>query len=302
VTGEAGDEARETDPVKASVRARFLGIASLAVAGTFLPARAAAVEPETRVYRQVGARRLEAYVFRPSVPGSSRPAILMFHGGGWKIGEPSWVFDRARELAARGLVAVAIEYRLSKDGLSPADAVEDACGAFAWARAEAVPLGIDPRRVAGYGVSAGGHLVAAAATLPSVKGRPIGDHERPTALVLFSPALGMAHDQYFGELMAGHADPASYSPLEFVGPRLPPTLVIQGEEDSVVLARDARAFCAVALRAGAACSLHVYPKVGHLLTRNLKVQYKDFDSDPDDAADARRKEDAFLAGLGYLRP
>jgi dipeptidyl aminopeptidase/acylaminoacyl peptidase len=83
---------------------------------------------------------------------------------------------------------------------------------------------------------------------------------------------------------------------------LPPTLVIQGEEDSIVLTRDARAFCAAAQRAGATCSLHVYPKVGHLLTRNLKVQYRDFDSHPADTADARKKEDAFLAGLGYLRP
>jgi acetyl esterase/lipase len=68
------------------------------------------------------------------------------------------------------------------------------------------------------------------------------------------------------------------------------------------LTRDARAFCAAAQRAGATCSLHVYPKVGHLLTRNLKVQYRDFDSHPADTADARKKEDAFLAGLGYLRP
>ena len=30
-------------------------------------------------------------------------------------------------------------------------------------------------------------------------------------------------------------------------------------------------------RAGARCELHLYPGVGHLLTRNLKVQYKDFD-------------------------
>jgi acetyl esterase/lipase len=185
--------------------------ASLALAGVCVSLQAAAVEPEARIYREVGGRRLGAYVFRPSPAGSSRPAILMFHGGGWKIGEPAWVFDRARELAASGLVAVAIEYRLSNDGLTPADAVEDACAAFAWARAEAAALGVDPRRVAGYGVSAGGHLVAAAATLPSVKGRPIGDDERPTALVLSSPALGMAHDEYFGGLMAGREDPVPRS-------------------------------------------------------------------------------------------
>jgi hypothetical protein len=44
----------------------------------------------------------------------------------------------------------------------------------------------------------------------------------------------------------------------------------------------------------------VYPKVGHLLTRNLKIQYKDFDADPADQADAHQKEDDFLKSLGYI--
>jgi acetyl esterase/lipase len=218
--------------------ASWAALMALLAAPSFLSATETG-GPDVRVYRQVGSRQLKAYVFRPGKTGSDRPAILLFHGGGWQIGEPSWVFDRAKEFAAGGMVAVAIEYRLSRDGLSPADAVEDACAAFAWARAEASVLGIDRTRVAAYGVSAGGHLAAAAATLPSVKGRTIRADERPSALVLSSPALGMARDAYFGELMAGRGDPSSYSPLEFVGPSLPPTLVIQGEKDKIVLTREA---------------------------------------------------------------
>jgi acetyl esterase/lipase len=257
-------------------------------------------EPQAHTYRTVGNRGLSAHVFRPA-GGGRRPAVVLFHGGGWRIGEPAWLFERARELAAKGMVAVAVEYRLSNEGLSPADAVEDACAAFAWTRANAERFGVDVARVAGYGVSAGGHLAAAAATLPSVKGRPVAADERPNALLLFSPALDMAKDEYFGGLMAGKGDPALYSPAQFVGPKLPPTLVIQGEEDTIVLTPHARAFCETARRAGATCELHVYPKVGHLLTRNLKVQYRDFDQDPAAGADAHAREDAFLAGLGYAR-
>lgn len=259
-----------------------------------------AAQPQVLIYRRVGARPLRAYVFIAKAPGKDRPAVLLFHGGGWRIGEPAWLFDRARELAAKGVVAVSIEYRLSNDGLSPIDAVEDACAAFAWAREQAEVLGIDPSRVAGYGVSAGGHLVAAAATLPSVNGRSLTSLERPNALVMFSPALDMARNEYFMELMAGKSDPSRYSPAEFVNRSLPPTLVIQGEEDTIVLARDARSFCAAAEKAGATCQLQVYPGVGHLLTRNLKVQYKDFDSDPAFGADAHRREDAFLVSVGYI--
>jgi len=263
------------------------------------PAKVA--EPRSLTYRQVGARALAAHVFRPGPPGGARPAVLLFHGGAWRLGEPAWVFDRAREFAASGLVAIAIEYRLSNDGLSPIDGVEDACAAFAWARGSADELGIDPRRVAGYGVSAGGHLVAAAATLPSVRGREVAARERPDALLMVSPALDMARNEYFVELMAGSGNPASYSPAEFVSRGLSPTLIIQGEEDTIVLARDARAFCAAAEKAGATCRLQAYPKLGHLLTRNLKVQYKDFDSDPVASDDAGRRERAFLVSLGYLR-
>jgi acetyl esterase/lipase len=202
---------------------------------------------------------------------------------------------------AQGLRVLAVEYRLANDGLSPIDAVEDACAAFAWARDQAATLGIDSKRVAGYGVSAGGHLVAAAATLPASKGREIASVERPNAILLLSPALDMARDEYFTELMEGHGDPAKYSPAHFVAPELSPTLIIQGEEDTIVRTPDARSFCNAAERAGARCELVVYPGLGHLLTRNLKVQYKDFDADPAQGADAHRREDAFLASLGYLR-
>jgi acetyl esterase len=279
----------------------MVALGLLLAGSSSLAADDGASAPQSHTYRRVGGRDLKAHVYLPKTAGQNRPAILLFHGGGWRIGEPAWLFERAKQFTLKGLVAMSIEYRLSNDGPSPADAVEDACAAFAWAREKASTFGIDRTRVAGYGVSAGGHLVAAAATLPSVKGRRIGADERPNAMLLFSPALGMARDEYFGGLMEGKGDPAAYSPLEFVSRTLPPTLVIQGEEDSIVLTRDARAFCEAAQKAGVVCSLHVYPKVGHLLTRNLEVQYKDFDSDPAFGADAHRREDAFLVTVGYVR-
>jgi acetyl esterase len=257
-------------------------------------------KPETFTYRQIGERSLKAYVFFPETKAKHRAAVLLFHGGAWRLGEASWMFDRAKEFAEKGIVAVSVDYRLSNDGLSPVEGVEDACAAFRWVRGQSERFGIDPQRVAGYGWSAGGHLVAAAATLPSINGKNLEANDRPNAPLLYSPALNMAKDPYFIQLMAGKGDPAAYSPSEFINRSLPPTLVIQGEEDTIVLARDARAFCAAADKMGAQCELHVYPGVGHLLTRNLKVQYKDFDSDPTDTAEAHQLEDAFLGSLGYL--
>jgi acetyl esterase/lipase len=102
-------------------------------------------------------------------------------------------------------------------------------------------------------------------------------------------------------LMNGHGDPALYSPSQYITPALPPTLIIQGAEDTIVFAKDARSFCVDAAKNNVRCELHVYPGVGHLLTRNLKVQYKDFDVDPTYGAEALHLEDAFLHSLGYTK-
>lgn len=259
-------------------------------------------EPKAMTYRRVGDKALKAYVFQPKTTGSRRPAILLFHGGGWQMGEPAWVFWRAKEFAKKGLVAISIEYRLSdRAKISPIDAIEDTCAAFTWVREQAATLGIDSRRIAGYGVSAGGHLVAAAATLPSVRGKKVAGSCRPDALLLFCPALNVADNEEFRGLMAGKGEPAHYSPVGHISRTMPPTLIIQAEKDALVPTRDAIAFHDAIKKAGVKCTLQIYPGVGHLLTRNLKVQNRDFDPDPAAAADSQRQEDAFLVSLGYIQ-
>jgi len=256
--------------------------------------------PDSFVYRHVGDLSLKAYVFKPAAGGNHRPAILMFHGGAWRLGDASWMFGRAKLFAENGIVAIAIEYRLANNGLTPIEGVDDACTAFAWAREHAAELGIDTKRVAGYGVSAGGHLVAAAGTLPIVNGKKVGENERPNLMLLYSPALNMGPDPYFISLMGNKAPAPDYSPSAYITKHLPPTMIIQGEQDSIVYTKDALAFRDAAVKAGAKCTLYIYPNVGHLLTRNIKVQYKDFAATPEDMADAKKKEDDFLVAMGYI--
>jgi hypothetical protein len=51
---------------------------------------------------------------------------------------------------------------------------------------------------------------------------------------------------------------------------------------------------------GLECDLHVYPGVGHLLTRNLANQESAFDPDPVARADGIAQQLRFLGSLGYL--
>ena len=250
----------------------------------------------TRVYREVGADSLHAYVFMP--PGhrtSDRAhAMLLFHGGGWSTGAPEWTFPAARRFADSGMVAIAIQYRLCNKDVTPLDALADACAAFEWTRGHATELGLSGR-IAGYGVSAGGQLVAATATI-GCPGSDVG----PVALVLWSPALDLVNDSWFSGLLQGRATAADLSPARHVGSATPPTSIVHGERDALTPLTGVRRYCAALAKLGRPCDLHVYPGLGHLLTRNLSNQETDFDPDPRARADGIAQQQRFLRRLGFV--
>jgi len=278
-----------------------LGSASAQVQPGTAPASQA---PAARIYRTVDGAGLQAFVFTPAgrPDGKRSPGILLFHGGGWAAGSPDWVFPAAERFAGLGLVAVPIQYRLSNATTTPIDALADVCAAFQWARREAPALGLDPDRLAAYGVSAGGHLAALAATVGcgSKEGRyGIGG---PDALVLVSPALDVSGDGHFKRLLLERAPVGTYSPVEHVRPGMPPVMIANGDKDTLTPLRGARAFCDGVKAGGGRCELQVYPGVGHLFTRNLANQEDDFDPDPVARADAAAKQNTFLRALWFKAP
>jgi acetyl esterase/lipase len=250
----------------------------------------------TRVYREVGGASLRAYVFLPPGrrEGEGASAILLFHGGGWSTGSPVWTFPAARRFADSGLVAVAIEYRLSVGSVTPMDALADACAAFGWIRTHGADFGVTGR-VAGYGVSAGGHLAAATVTIGCSDNR-VG----PEALLLWSPALDPAGDGWFARLLRGRASAPDLSPARHVGRYTPATSIVHGERDALTPLAGARRYCAALTVLGRRCDLHVYPDVGHLLTRNLANQEDNYDPDPSARADGIARHHRFLRSLGFV--
>ncbi len=257
-------------------------------------------EPARQVYREVDGQSLNAYVFAPAMSHPT-PAILLFHGGGWVSGEAAWTFDAARSFQRLGLVAIPVEYQLAEGKVTPIEQLADTCAAFHWVRRHAASLGVDATKVAGYGVSAGGHLVAASATLGCGSREGQLANGGPDAMLLLSPAVDAADDGWFTKLLQGRASARDYSPVDHIPARLAPTVLIQGTEDTMTPVAGARRFCAEAAAKGNRCDLHVYPGVGHLLTRNLKEQERDFDPDPAMRADAIAKQEQFLREL-WLKP
>lgn len=241
---------------------------SLFVAGTAL-ARGAE-SPRTEEFESNGAK-IAARVLAPKgAPGGGRPALVLFHGGGWNEGEASWMDGVAEQYTQLGFVTVSVEYRLSSGSTTPFDSVADARNAIRWVRREATRLGVNSQKVAALGTSAGAHLAASAAIFDE----PWGDlySSVPNALVLRSPAVSVESSTWFQKLVGGPSQAAALSPVLHVRAGLPPMLLLQGEEDNVTSASDAKRFCQRMEEKGNVCQLKVYPGVGHLFTRNLTNQ------------------------------
>lgn len=260
-------------------------------------------EADVIVYREAGGQKLHMHIFQPERNDASEPAsaILLFHGGGWMWGDVAWTDPAAHRFAQLGMVAISVEYRLSNDQLTPVDALADTRAAFRWTRKHATELNIDPDRIAGYGVSAGGHLVAAAATITD---REETDHElraTPDLLLLWSPALDVANDGWFRKLIKGNGTPSDYSPAEHAGAGTPPTCIVHGEKDTLTPLAGVMKYAKRVKKSGGICQLNIYEDVGHLLTRNLENQEDDFDPDPEKRADGIEKLNRFLWQQGYIR-
>lgn len=96
-------------------------------------------------------------------PSSGAPAIVSVHGGGWQRGDKAqrpWR-ETCAWLASEGFVVVQTNYRLAPAHPFPA-AIDDVSRAVAWLRADEQVdrFGHDPTRIAAFGDSAGGNLVA----------------------------------------------------------------------------------------------------------------------------------------------
>jgi acetyl esterase len=254
------------------------------------------LDKSEHVFSQTPNGPLKAHVF--SAPGNQekpRPAIVIFHGGGWVMGDPSWSFWLVDRYACKGIVTIVAQYRLSdQKTASPAEASDDAMAAIGWIRAHAAQFNIDPDKVAALGWSAGAHLAASAAVFATEK------TQSPNLLALVSPAVSVVEDNHFRALFPPGTKIEDFSPAEHVRPGLPPTVIVTGRTDTVTPLAGVTKFHERMLAAGNVSVLHVYDGVGHLFTP--AGQADDGFPKPDPAVQQKAYEaiDRFLAEQGYL--
>jgi acetyl esterase len=239
---------------------------------TSLPA-VASVE-ETTVPGGAGPR--PARVYRPDAVGPV-PTIVMFHGGGFVIGDLDTHDLFARTLAnGCEAVVVSVDYRLAPEDPWPAG-VEDAIAATRWAASALDSLGGDAR-LAVAGDSAGGNLAAVATQAMRDEGielagqllvYPVTDggtaypslQENGTGYFLDLDAMIWFDHQYVGHLPdVDHHDPR-LAPLRGSLTGLAPAVVVVAEFDP--LRDDGLAYAAALADAGVPVEVRTFPGLIH---------------------------------------
>lgn len=207
-------------------------------------------EPVAQIDTRVipGPMEIPVRVYRPSL-ATDLPALVYFHGGGFVICNLDTHDRLCRSLAnASGCVVVSVDYRLAPEHKFPA-APEDAYTATRYIAEHAGEFGIDPKRIAVGGDSAGANLATVVAMMARDRGGaalkfqlliyPVTDftqhvteseREYGQGYFLDEELMDWFADQYFATEADRHLPYASPSKASDVR-GLPPAFVITGECD-----------------------------------------------------------------------
>jgi len=248
---------------KVLLMAACLGIVSAATANQKMKSRNIG---DKHIYKTVDDRDLSLYVLKPKdwKATDSRPAIVFFHGGGWIKGGPFQFNEHSKYLVTRGIVCVQVQYRLlNKRTDTPKVCIQDAKSSMRWVRSNAAKLGIDPKRIASGGGSAGGHLAAFVGMVDGMDD-PQDDlkvSEKSQAMLLFNPVLdngpsGFGHSRVKG-------DYKKYSPFHNVSKDAPPAVFSLGDEDKLIPVKTAQAYKDNMEAAGGSCDVTIFKKMPH---------------------------------------
>ena len=202
-------------------------------------------EAHARVWRNITYAHpqgvpLKLDVYEPMtkpVRGSSYPAIIVIHGGGWQNGDKQEYFEPTnRYLANLGFVVFDIQYRLSTVATWPAQ-LEDMQAVIQWVRDCAGEYKVDRQQIALLGRSAGAHMALMAAMRADAA-------TQVQAVIAIYPPLDLKFKNLtpasaIFNLIGGRFEdmPERYhdaTPLDWVRDDLPPLLIIEAKNDTIV--------------------------------------------------------------------
>ncbi len=242
------------------------------------------VPPATVTFKDLefarpGGQPLLLDLHRPRTFAATVPVVVWVHGGGWKNGSK----DRcpATWLVEHGYAVASIDYRLTDQAQWPAQ-IDDCRQAVRWLRQNAQDYGLDGDRIAAWGGSAGGHLVALLGTLDppadetmSSRVQAVCDWYGPSDLLTMPPnlpengrTLEDVANSNGAKLLGGTVRDLPQlaqqaSALYQVSADDPPFLIMHGEKDPGVPLNQSERLDEKLKSAGIESTLHVVKEAGH---------------------------------------
>lgn len=182
---------------------------------------------------------------------TSRPGIIMIHGGSWVGGDKSRYDTMCRIFANEGYVATTINYRLAPQNQWP-DQIGDVQLAVRYMRANASSLSLNPARICALGDSAGSQLALLLDELQTIHPADVASlysNVSPAVQCVvdqFGPAnLAQLYNEnppdrsYILALLDNHVPPSQLytdaSPSDHITDKTGRALIIQGTQDTTVL-------------------------------------------------------------------
>ncbi|MDB9741575.1 alpha/beta hydrolase [Akkermansiaceae bacterium] len=172
-----------------------------------------------------------------------RPVVLYFHGGAWAHGDKYAAIKRLRHFSSLGVTFISVGYRLAPKHIWPAQ-LEDAELALEHILENADSYNIDPHKMVLWGSSSGGHIATMLAAKQADKVKGLINLCAPITIDSYMESL-VPEDQEKSpvfHLLGGNKFPQkarqelaeSASPMRFMTPPFPPSLVIHGTSDTTV--------------------------------------------------------------------
>lgn len=213
-------------------------------------------------------------VFPPKGEGNGT-AVMVVPGGGYRVLamdlEGSEICDW---LTTQGITCALLKYRVPASGPNwdpdcncrdipkVPMALQDAQRAMGLLRARAERWHIDPKRVGVIGFSAGGHVVAGLSTNARRSYAPIDAADAQPSRPDFAMVM------YSGHLWT-HKGLGLQKDIK-VDAQVPPTFIVQAQDDATDNVRESLAYYQALLDAGVPTELHLFARGGHAFGLRLK--------------------------------
>ena len=230
-------------------------------------------------FAKAGDKSLLLDLYLPKNATGKVPVIMWVHGGGWKNGSKNKV--KGLWLVEQGYALASISYRLTQEAIWPAQ-INDCRSAVRFLRSNADKYGLNGDKIAAWGGSAGGHLVAVLGTqdLPkdekvSSRVQAVLDWYGPSDLLTMPP--NNVSEKRTAEMVANSNGAKLLGATVREVPKLakeasgfwnvskddPPFLIMHGEKDPGVPLEQSTKFHDKLKAAGVSSELFIVKGAGH---------------------------------------